>query len=670
MNRLATATSPYLLQHAGNPVDWFPWGDEALARARDEDRPIFLSIGYAACHWCHVMERESFEDPETAAYLNANFVPIKVDREERPDLDAIYMDAVQALTGQGGWPLSAFLTPDGRPFFAGTYFPNEPGHGLPSFRQVLEGIAEAWRDRRDDIDEQARRVVAAIAQSSSLGASAEPLSEGLTARAFDALRASFDERWGGFGSAPKFPQPPTLEFVLRMVVRGTPDAERILTLTLDRMASGGMHDQVGGGFSRYSTDPAWHVPHFEKMLYDNAQLAQLYQRAWRVTGNDRYRGVATHTLEYLLREMRHPDGGFFSSQDADSEGVEGKFFVWSWAELVELAGEEAARAFGATPEGNWEGTNVLWLPDGQEPSDVDLDAARKILSEAREQRVRPATDDKVLAGWNAMAIQAFAEAGRAFGDDAFVEVARSTADFVLEHLRDRAGRLLRSWREGVAGGPAYADDHALLASALLTLFAATGELRWFREAAALTEQLMVRYLDRERGGFFQTADDADPLVIRPKELYDNALPSGNSAAADVLLRMSLLTGDAELERAGISAIGVVRDTLVRAPTVFGHALGVVDLALGPSREIAVIGAADRPETRALIDEVLARRFLPNAVLAVASPGDREAEAAVALLRDRGQVDSRPTAYVCERFACRLPVTTPGELAEQLTELRR
>jgi uncharacterized protein YyaL (SSP411 family) len=672
VNRLADATSPYLLQHAENPVDWFPWGEEALSKAASEDHPIFLSIGYAACHWCHVMERESFEDEETAAFLNANFVPIKVDREERPDLDSIYMDAVQSMTGQGGWPLSAFLTPGGVPFFAGTYFPKEPAHGMPSFRQVLEGIAEAWRERRDDVERQGERVIDAISRAASLTASPEPLTEEIKSSAMAELRRSFDQSWGGFGSAPKFPQPMTLEFLLRMALRGAPDALPMLTTTLDRMAGGGMYDQLGGGFARYSTDATWLVPHFEKMLYDNAQLAQLYTRAWLVTREDRYRRIATETLEYLLREMRHPQGGFFSSQDADSEGVEGKFFTWSWDELVGLVGEEAAKTLGAEPGGNWagedgKGTNVLWRPEGVEPSGEDLDEARRVLFAERERRVRPATDDKVLTAWNAMAIQAFAEAGRALGNEAFTEAATSAADFVLTHMRGAGGRLLRSWRERTPGGPAYADDHALLASALLALFSRTGELRWFHEATRLVQDLVRLFADPERGGFFQSGADVDALVIRPKELSDNAVPSGNSAAAEVLQRMALLTGNQELEQTGVSAIRLVRNVLGRAPTGFGHALSALDLYLGPSLEVAIIGSPDDPAARALADEVFTARFLPNTVVAIAAPGDAEAAEAVALLRGRPQVDGLPTAYVCRRFACRLPVTGSKELADQLLE---
>jgi uncharacterized protein YyaL (SSP411 family) len=667
MNRLARETSPYLLQHSENPVDWFPWGEEALAVAETEDRPIFLSIGYAACHWCHVMERESFEDEETAAFLNANFVPIKVDREERPDLDAIYMDAVQAMTGQGGWPLSAFLTPDGRPFFAGTYFPKEAGRGLPSFRQVLDAIREAWHTRRPDLEEQGGRIVEAISRTVSVADPEEPLTDEISTSALATLRDAFDTRWGGFGVAPKFPQPMTLEFVLRMAVRGKPDALEMLTTTLDRIASGGIYDQVGGGFARYSTDAAWHVPHFEKMLYDNAQLAQLYVRAWLVTREDRYRQVATDTLDYLLREMHHPEGGFFSSQDADSEGIEGRFFTWTWEELVDLIGADVAGAFGATPAGNWEGTNVLWLPGGSQPSGLDLSTARRTLFEAREARVRPGTDDKVLTAWNAMAITAFAEAGRAFGEPRFIEEAEGCARFVLKNLRRADGRLLRSWREGVPGRAGFCDDHALLASACLTLFSTTGTVGWFREAVVLLDATVELFLDAERGGFFQTGSDDDHLVLRPKELYDNAVPSGNSVAADVLQRVALLSGDPDREQIGVAAIRLVRDVLGRAPTAFGHALCALDLYLGPSREVAIVGDPEDERTRSLVDEVHRARFLPNAVVALAAPRDEEATDSVALLRDRTQVDGLPTAYVCERFTCRLPVTSPDDLAEQLTK---
>jgi uncharacterized protein YyaL (SSP411 family) len=460
----------------------------------------------------------------------------------------------------------------------------------------------------------------------------------------------------------------TLEFVLRMAVRGVPDALEMLTTTLDRIASGGIHDQVGGGFARYSTDAAWHVPHFEKMLYDNAQLAQLYVRAWLHTRDDRYRRVATTTLDYLLREMQHPEGGFFSSQDADSEGVEGRFFTWGWETLVDLVGEDAAEAFGATPEGNWDGTNVLWLPGGSEPTGLDLSTARHTLFEAREARVRPGTDDKVLTAWNAMAITAFAEAGRAFDEPRFVEAAESCARFLLKNLRRADGRLLRSWRDGVPGRAGFCDDHALLASACLTLFSTTGTVAWFRETVRLADTMADLFLDGERGGFFQTGSDEDPLVLRPKELSDNAVPSGNSVAADVFQRVALLSGDPDREQTGVSAIRLVRDVMGRAPTAFGHALCALDLYLGPSREIAIIGDLEDGRTRSLMNEVHRARYLPNAVVAVGAPRDKDATEAVALLRDRPQAGGLPSAYVCERFACRLPVTAPRDLAEQLREI--
>jgi uncharacterized protein YyaL (SSP411 family) len=458
----------------------------------------------------------------------------------------------------------------------------------------------------------------------------------------------------------------TMEFLLRRHLRGDPDALAMVTLTLDRMAAGGLYDQVGGGFHRYSTDARWHVPHFEKMLYDNAQLVRLYVRAWQVTGADRYRRAARETCEYLLREMRHPEGGLFSSQDADSEGVEGRFFVWSWDELVAVADEAVATALGATPTGNWEGTNVLWRPAPVEPGlERAVDAARPELFRTREGRPRPATDDKVLASWNGLAISALAEAGRALGEPPFVEAAVAAAEFVLERLRGPDGRLLRSWREGRGGRPGFADDHALMAEACLELYETTFELRWFERARELADELVRLFHDPERGGFFQSGSDAETLVVRQKDLYDNAVPSGNSAAADVLLRLAHLTGEPTVERTGASALRLVRDAMAGAPSGFGRALCALDLYLGPVREVAVIGEPADERTRALADEVTSRRFLPNHVLAVAGPDDVRSRDAVALLLERPQLDGRPTAYVCERFTCKLPVTHPVELAGQL-----
>ncbi len=682
-NRLAGETSPYLLQHAHNPVDWFPWGADALTKATDEDKPIFLSIGYAACHWCHVMERESFEDEETAALMNERFVSIKVDREERPDLDGIYMDAVQAMTGQGGWPLSAFLTPTGEPFYAGTYFPPEARHGMPAFRDVLTGIADAWRDRREDIVNQGTKIAQVIGRAAQAGAGEASLDDALADAAAAALRRTFDPSWGGFSAAPKFPQPMTLEFLLRRAVRGSLGALEMVTTTLDHMADGGMYDHIGGGFARYSTDERWHVPHFEKMLYDNALLLQLYTRAWQVTGRDRYQAVAAETADYLLREMQHPQGGFFSSQDADSEGVEGKFFTWSWDELTSLVGEPVARAFGASPEGNWAGdghgsTNVLWRPRSIDEvateNGVDVrelaaavDDARATLFQARGSRVRPATDDKVLAAWNGMAIGALAEAGRVLGESTYVNAATRAATFVLEHLREGDGRLLRSWRDGSPGGAGFLDDHALMASACLTLYETTFDLAWFERSRELAGETQRLFADQVAGGFFQTGSDAETLLVRPKELYDNATPSGNSVAADVLLRLAALTGEAEFERDAVSALQLVADGLGRAPGAFGHALCALDRLLGPHRQVAIVGALDADDTRALVAESVVRRFRPNLVLAVASSQDDDARRAVPLLQDRTPAGGVATAFVCEGFACRLPVTDPHALAEQLDD---
>jgi uncharacterized protein len=701
-NRLAHETSPYLLQHAHNPVDWYPWGPEALERARAEDRPILLSIGYAACHWCHVMERESFEDPATAALMNERFVSIKVDREERPDLDSIYMDAVQAMTGSGGWPMTVFLSPEGVPFYAGTYFPKEDRFGMPAFRRVLLGVSEAWANQRDVTDEQGQRVLQVLSRAAELTPSGEALDESVLRDALESLRASFDPEWGGFGGAPKFPQPMTLEFLLRCRARGWVGAGEMLDVTLDRMARGGMYDHVGGGFHRYSVDAQWHVPHFEKMLYDNAQLARLYARAFRVdAGPDRV-AAADETLHYLLTEMREAGGAFFSSQDADSEGVEGKFYVWSWEELLEVVGdapiggwttyaelsanerneaiqaiprEVVANALGAFPEGNWEGANVLWMP--RRLGDVAAEAgiaeedlryrweyARSPLKERRALRVAPATDDKVLAAWNGLAIAALADAESTLRTGESLAAAEQAAEFVLTQMRREDGRLLRSWREGTAGGPAYLDDYALMAEGCLALYEATFATRWFREARSLADEMLRLFHDGENGGFFLVGSDAEELVVRPKDLYDNAVPSGNSAAAGVLLRLARFTGESVYEDAAVSALRLVLDGMRRAPTGFGHALCALDFAVGPVKEVAIIGDPADEDTRALVG-VVRERFRPNVVQAVAPSGDAGAAEAIPLLRERPQIDARATAYVCERFTCKLPVTDPRELRQQL-----
>jgi hypothetical protein len=676
-NRLAGETSPYLLQHAWNPVDWYPWGPEALERARAQDRPILLSVGYAACHWCHVMAHESFEDAETAALMNQHFVCVKVDREERPDLDGIYMDAVQAMTGQGGWPMTVFLTPEGAPFYAGTYFPKLERPGMPSFSRVLLAVADAWERRREDARRQGAQLVELIAAQAALpgaGGDGQP-DEAVLREAFEGLRRSFDASWGGFGPAPKFPQPMTLELLLRCHLRGFDGALDMATLTLDRMAAGGIFDQLGGGFHRYSTDGRWLVPHFEKMLYDNAQLVRVYLHAWQLTGRARYREVAARTADYLLRELRHPDGGFFSSQDADSEGVEGRFFVWDHDELVRVGGEPAARWFGASPRGNWEGTNVLWTPQPAaavaEQAGISVEEleravgdAKARLFQAREARVHPATDDKVLAAWNGLAISALAEAGRVLGEPRYMDAAVAAAEFVLAALRGPDGRLLRSWRDGRQGGPGYLDDHACMAEACLTLYETTFELRWLREAKRLAAALLELFADPGGDGLYQTGSDAEPLVVRPRELFDNAVPAGSSVAADVLQRLGRLTGEQGWERSGLAALRPVLGVVARAPTGFGHALGAVDFALGRVREVAIVGEPGADDTGALLAQVWGT-YQPNRVLAMAAPGDRDAAAEVPLLADRTALGGRATAYVCEHFVCQLPVTEPEELAAQL-----
>ena len=670
-NRLASSTSPYLLQHADNPVDWFPWGDEAFDQARHRDVPVFLSVGYAACHWCHVMERESFEDEETAAFLNEHFVSVKVDREERPDVDAIYMDAVQALTGAGGWPMSVFLTPDRRPFSAGTYFPALPSHGLPSFRQVLDAIADAWRSRRGDIEAHSSSITDAIAEAADLPGVA-PLDapdDSLADAATDALTRAFDPHWGGFGSAPKFPQPMVLEWLLRQHVRGRPGALEMVTLTLDRMSAGGIHDHVGGGFSRYSTDARWHVPHFEKMLYDNAQLLQVYTHAWLVTGDPHYRTVAERTAGYIEHNLQQPEGGFAASQDADSEGVEGRYYVWDYDELVATVGVPVADALGALEAGNWEGTNVLWRPESttdvaarHEMSAAELerniDAARASLRARRTQRVSPATDDKVITAWNGLAIRAFAIAGRSFDDPSLVAIATRCAAFVWKALR-KDDRLMRSWRAGRIGpSGGFLDDYALLGLGYLALYEAAGAPEWFQRARRLGDLIRERFLGSD-GAMYQTADDAEELVFRPRDVQDNAVPSGTSAAAELLARLSMFTGDDAYRESAERAVRAIGDLPARAPSAFGHLLCVADLLADAPREVAIVGAPSDIRTRALTREV-ASLFLPNLVLAIGSD-----DGVVPLLEGRSAISGDPTAYVCERFACQRPVTDPSALRTQL-----
>jgi len=675
-NRLAGETSPYLLQHAHNPVDWYPWGPEALARAKTEDKPIFLSIGYAACHWCHVMERESFEDAATAADLNRDFVAIKVDREERPDLDQVYMGAVQAMTGGGGWPMSVFLTPDGRPFFGGTYFPPQPAHGLPSFRQVLAGAASAWRDQRLEVVAAGKRLVDALVEQNRLPTDGAAPTPELLAGTVDQLQGRFDSLNGSWGGAPKFPQPMTLDFLLGRIAAGDRRPTAMVRYTLDRMADGGIHDQLGGGFHRYATDPSWLVPHFEQMLYDNAQLARTYLRAWATLGIEAYRAVAVSVLEYLLRELRRDDGSFAASQDADTDGVEGATFTWSAAEIRELLNDDAplfTATYGVRDEGNWEGRTILSRiqPAAGDDGVVDpgresrLAAARERLLARRATRPQPARDDKALAAWNGLAIAALADAARLLPEpdaDRYRAAAITAADTILTGLRRPDGRLGRSWKDGRSSGEGVLEDYADLADGLLALYDATFDERWFTIARELADTILERFAD-PAGGFFDTADDHEALVTRPKDPQDNATPSGGSMATIVLLRLAALTGEDRYLTAAERAIATVTPFLGRYPTGFANWLSAASLAVGGIVELAIAGDPADPATRTLID-VARSGARPDLVVAVTAD---PSASVIPLLADRVTIDGRPTAYVCRRFACRLPVTDPGALAAQLAE---
>jgi uncharacterized protein YyaL (SSP411 family) len=647
-NRLAGETSPYLLQHKDNPVDWFPWGDEALARAREEDKPILLSIGYSACHWCHVMERESFEDEAVAAYMNEHFVPIKLDREERPDLDAIYMEACQAMTGQGGWPLNVFLTPEHVPFYAGTYFPPEDMRGMPSWRRVLEAVNKGWDERRDEIRAGGDRIAQRLQGGSLLRPDEEPIDpEGLD-HAVAALTHLYDEQFGGFGSAPKFPPASTIEFLLR---RGE---IRMTTHTLGAMAAGGMYDQVGGGFARYSVDERWLVPHFEKMLYDNALLARAYLHGWQVTGEELFRRVCTETLDWALREMRGEEGGFMSALDADSEGEEGRFYVWTIDELRSVLGDDADAAisyFGATPDGNFEGRNILTRGE-HEPE--RLPEIRRALYEARAQRVWPGRDDKRLTSWNALMISALADAGAVLERSDYVDAARDCASFLLSDLRGPDGRVLRTWKDGQAKLNGYLEDHAFLVEALLSLYEATFEPHWFAAARELADFTIAHFADDENGGFYETADYHEALLARRKDLEDNPIPAGNSSAAYGLLRLAALSGEHEYERRAVGVFRLLHKVAFRHPQAFAHLLQAIDFHLAPPKEVALVG-----DDLAPLERTVRSRFRPHLVLAGGAADG------VPLLEGRTPVDGHAAAYVCENFACKRPVTEPRELEELL-----
>ncbi len=663
MNRLAGETSPYLRQHADNPVDWWPWGEDALAEARRRDVPVLLSVGYSACHWCHVMAHESFEDPQIAAVMNERFVNVKVDREERPDVDAVYMQAVQAMTGQGGWPMTVFLAPDGRPFYGGTYFPPADRQGMPGFVRVMDAVSDAWQERRDDLLAQAEQLREAIAGSTNLGIRVQAaIPADLAAGAVASLREQFDPRFGGFGRAPKFPQAMTLAFLLDAVAAGdddgaAPSALTMATTSLDAMAAGGIYDQVGGGFHRYSVDAHWLVPHFEKMLYDQALLVRAYVKGWLVTGEARYRRVVEETVGYVLDVLRHPAGGFFSAEDADSEGVEGKFYCWSYEELEALCGDdfaEVVRAYGVTMRGNFEDPHTGFkgnILHAVGPTDTVPDAVQRVLPRlraARDARVRPGLDDKVLLGWNALFLRALAEAADAFDRADWMAAARANARFLLDALRRPDGRLLRSWQDGRAAIPAFAEDHAALLEALLTL-AEVDDAAWLADARGVADDLVRLFADDEHGGVHTTGIDADPLIVRPKDFQDNATPSENSMAANGFLRLGALTGDADATARGIRWVRALAPVLTEHPTAFAHLLEAARRATGASREVVLVGDPDDPRTVALA-AVLRTTPLPGSVRLTATPGTDPALSP--LLEGRVGAGPRPSrGSTCARAPC-------------------
>ncbi len=671
MNRLAQETSPYLRQHADNPVDWYPWGPEAFARAEVEDRPILLSVGYSACHWCHVMAHESFEDPEVAAVMNKLFVNVKVDREERPDVDAVYMDAVQALSGRGGWPMTVFLSPDGRPFFGGTYFPPADRQGMPGFVRIMEAVSDVWTNQRDDVADQTAKLQDAIESNTlrdRLTSGATDLQFAVLDRAYEGVREAFDPVDGGFGRAPKFPPSMTIDFLFRCHVRGdAPDALPMAVTTLDAMAAGGIYDHVGGGFARYSTDSVWLVPHFEKMLYDQSLLVGAYLRGHLLTGSPRYREVVEETIEYVRRDLGHPDGGFYSAEDADSEGIEGKFSLWSLDEITELCGEDApevVRFFGVTADGNftdphtgYSGT-ILHQVDRTEPRPEAVQRCLPILLEARNRRVRPGLDDKVLTAWNAMFTRSLIEAAAAFDRTDWMDAARANLEFLLRELRPD-GRLLRSWQsDGGARHLGYAEDYAALIGALVTM-AEHDDVGWLAPAIELARELVDLFADDESGGFFTTGTDAEPLIVRPQDFFDNATPSENSLAADALLRLSAVTGHREWAERSERLLGSLGPAMTQYPTSFGMLLGAYERALTPAVELAVVGP-DRG-----LSAAWAQRVTANGVGVRSADG--RGEDLTPLLADR-PFDGTTRAYVCENFACRQPVDSAEALDELLNRV--
>jgi len=680
-NRLANETSPYLLQHKENPVDWYPWGEEALKKARDEDQPILLSVGYSACHWCHVMERESFEDEATAQVMNEHFVSIKVDREERPDIDSIYMAAVQALTRGGGWPMTVFLTPDGSPFYGGTYFPPVPSRGMPSFTQVLTSLADAYENRREEVLKSAGSVRDYLQAATGAAMPESETSSGVEIldRAAESLLSQLDRRFGGFGGAPKFPQTMNLEVLLRHHHRtGDRSALDGVELTLRQMANGGIYDQLGGGFARYSVDQHWLVPHFEKMLYDNALLSRLYLETYQATGDPFYRRIAEETLDYVLRDMTSPDGGFYAAEDADSEGVEGKFYVWTADEIEAVLEPEdaklAMRYWDVTERGNFEGKNILNVPRPPEAVAAEFGLSveelwkhiveiRSMLRAEREKRIRPGRDEKILAAWNGLMLRSFALAARVTGREDYRMAAEKNAAFLLEKLRI-GGRLRRSYKDGQARFNGYLEDYAMVTDGLVALYEATFDARWLVEADDLCGAISELFWDGERRAFYDTPIDHEQLVTRPRDVYDNAAPSGSSVATEVLLKLALLLDRNDYRQRAEGVLEDMSGGMEKIPGAFGRLLCALDFSLGQTREIAIVGDPEAPDTQVLLQAVYAR-YLPNKVVAGHTPDDEEAAGFIPLLTDRSLRDGRATAYVCEGYACKSPTTDAEELADQL-----
>jgi uncharacterized protein len=678
-NRLIHETSPYLLQHANNPVDWFAWGEEALTKAQKENKPVFLSIGYAACHWCHVMAHESFEDRETAQLLNQSFVSIKVDREERPDLDSIYMTAITAITGSGGWPMSVFLTPDGRPFFGGTYFPPTRRYGMPSFKEVLISVAQTWKEKRAEIDQMAEELTAHLHKAANRGGlSKQPLDNSILKKAASGILNSYDWKDGGWGQAPKFPQPMVIEFLLRQASRGEKIALQTATHALRAMNRGGMKDEIDGGFHRYSTDATWLVPHFEKMLYDNAQLASVYLHGFQLTGDPSFRQTCVETLNFIQRELSHPSGGFYSSLDADSEGKEGKYYLWKYEEIRDNLGNEPdfelfRKAYGLKNEGNFEGNIILQrsIDDAALAQEMGLPVERVLqhieeikdkLLFARQARIRPATDDKVLVSWNALALLAFADAGRSLQREDYLETARKNATFLLEHLIQE-GRLLRSWRDGRAHHNAFLEDYAVLILALLSLYESDADIHWFATAETLCQE-MVEYFSDGENGFYDTHAGDNQLVIRPKDVQDNATPSGNSLAALALLQISAYTDRGDWRDRAEKMLSGILEPAARYPTAFGFWLQAVDFAVGPIRQIALLYPKDNPKTAALVDN-LWNAYHPRTVAAIAPYPPPQGSPN--LLFDRPLLENEPTVYICKQFVCSRPVNTAADFKRLLAQ---